>query len=222
MKVQYSFMNIKCDLCHTWNYNDTIESGTKAIRKGNTTKMKKLTTGVLIAMMSMAITSCGTTTGNRNAEVQTTQEVTAAPTIEPTEEPKVLIELKKKAEVTSDVNMKVNSVSKKKKITSDIWYYKPQKENHIFAIVNVTLKNTTDESTAFSLEYFQLIGPNDEEYIPTLIDNDNMIIINHFMDANYKETGCLVFEVPKDTKVKNCKLRYNSSGIPSNTYFKLK
>lgn len=220
-------MNIKCDLCHTWNYNDTIKNGIKAIRKGNTTKMKKLTTGVLIAMMSMAITSCGTTTGNRNAEIQTTQEVTAAPTIEPTEEPKVLIDLKKKAEVTSDVNMKVNSVSKKAKITSGMLYYKPKKEGNTFAIINVTLKNTKDDSTSFSLGYFQLIGPDGEEYIPTLItssktDDYDLISINHFMEANYKKTGCLFFEVPKDIKVKNCELRYNGDGIPSNTYFKLK
>lgn len=189
--------------------------------------MKKVTTLAFIVTMCIVATACGSATGNKNAETQPTQEASMEPTIEPTEEPKTLVAINKKAEVAPNVKMKVNSVSKEKKITSDILYYKPKKENNIFAIINVTLKNTTDESTAFSLGYFQLIGPNGEEYIPTLIgssknDDYNMIIINHFMDANYKETGCLVFEVPKDTKVKNCKLCYNSNGIPSNTYFKLK
>ena len=39
--------------------------------------------------------------------------------------------------------------------------------------------------------------------------------------TKYKETGCLVFEVPKDAKVKKFKLCYNSSGFQSDTYFSL-
>lgn len=177
--------------------------------------------------MCMVAASCGTTTDNRNAQTQPTQEVTAEPTIKPTEKPEVLIDIKKKAEVELDVNMKVNSASKEAKITSGSLYYKPKKEGNTFAVINVTLKNTTDTTKSFDLGYFRLIGPNGEEYIPTLIgasktDNYKLILINHLMDADYNETGCLVFEVPKDTKVKNCKLCYNSYGIPTNTYFKLK
>lgn len=191
------------------------------------TQMKKITTTVLMMTICMVAASCGTTTSNRNAQTQPTQEVTAEPTIEPTEKPKILIDIKKKAEVELNVNMKVNSVSKETKITSGSLYYKPKKEGNTFAVINVTLKNTTDIKKSFSLGYFRLIGSDGEEYIPTLIggsktDNYKLISINHFMDADYKETGCLIFEIPKDTKVKNCKLCYNSDGIPTNTYFKLK
>ncbi|MBD5087957.1 MAG: DUF4352 domain-containing protein [Clostridiales bacterium] len=189
--------------------------------------MKKFTTRVLITMMCVAITSCGTTIGNRNAQVQTTQEVTAKPTIEPTEKPDSLIDLKKKEEIMLNVNMKVNGFSKEKKITFGSLYFKTNKKDNVFAIINVTLNNTTDTKKSFNLGYFRLIDQNGKEYIPTLIgssktDDYKFISINHFMEADYKETGCLAFEVPKDTKIKNCKLSYNDYGIQSSIYFKLK
>lgn len=178
-------------------------------------------------IMCAVITSCGTTIGNRNAKVQTTEEVTAEPTIVPTEKPDNIIDLKKKEEIMLNVNMKVNGFSKEKKITFGNLYFKTNKKDNVFAIINVTLNNTTDTRKNFSLGYFRLIDQNGKEFVPTLIgssktDEYKFISINHFMEADYKETGCLAFEVPKDTKVKKCKLCYNDNGIQSNTYFKLK
>lgn len=178
-------------------------------------------------LMAMCVTSaaCGGS-ADKKAEVEPTQEATAEPTVEPTEEPEVIIDLKEKAEITSDVTMKVNSVTKEKKLTSGNLYYKPRKDGNVFAIINVTLKNASDSSKSFDLGYFRLVDSDGEEYIPTLVasstDDYKFIVINNLMDAKYKETRCLAFEVPKDTKIKKCKLCYNSSGFQTNTYFSLK
>lgn len=180
---------------------------------------------MLIMVMCATSAACGGT-ADKKAEVEPTQEATAEPTVEPTEEPEVIIDLKKKAEITSDVTMKVNSVTKEKKLTSGSLYYKPRNNGNVFAIVNVTLKNASDSSTSFDLGYFRLVNPDGEEYIPTLVssstDDYKFIVINNLMDAKYKETGCLAFEVPKDAKLKKFKLCYNGSGFQSDTYFSLK
>lgn len=186
--------------------------------------MKKISALILIMAMCATSAACGGIE-NKKAEVEPTQEATAEPTVEPTEEPEVIIDLKKKAEITSDVTMKVNSVTKEKKLTSGSLYYKPRNDGNVFAIINVSLKNASDSSKSFDLGYFRLVDQDGEEYIPTLVssstDDYKFIVINNLMDAKYKETGCLVFEVPKDAKVKKFKLCYNSSGFQSDTYFSL-
>ena len=103
--------------------------------------MKKISALILIMAMCATSAACGGIE-NKKAEVEPTQEATAEPTVEPTEEPEVIIDLKKKAEITSDVTMKVNSVTKEKKLTSGSLYYKPRNNGNVFAIVNVTLKNS--------------------------------------------------------------------------------
>lgn len=177
-------------------------------------------------IMCVTISACSSLPGSENAETQSTQVPTAEPTIESTEKPDILIDLKKKEEIVPDVNMKVNGFSKETKITSGILFYKTNKDDNVFAIINITLNNTTDIKQSFNLGYFRLIDSDGTEYVPTLLssktDDYKFILINHFMDAGYKETGCLAFEVPKDTKIKNCKLCYNSDGKKTKTYFKLK
>ena len=73
------------------------------------------------------------------------------------EKPYPLYALLKKAEITSDVTMKVNSVTKEKKLTSGSLYYKPRNDGNVFAIINVSLKNASDSSKSFDLGYFRLV-----------------------------------------------------------------
>lgn len=188
--------------------------------------MKKVTAIVLVLAMCTTFAACGNTKETKKEEIQPTQVATEEPTAEPTEEPEILVDLKKKAEIASEVKMKVNSAVKEKKITSGSLYYKTKKDGNVFIIVNITLNNTSDSTKSFDLGYFRLHDAKGEEYVPTLVssstDKYKFILINNMMDAKYKKTGCLAFEVPKDTKVKKCKLCYNDSGIQTNTFFSLK
>lgn len=136
------------------------------------------------------------------------------------------ISMNKFGKITEDVSLKVNKATKKDKISTynGTMYGTPQDENGIFLIVNITLKNNGKRSAGLNYLYFTLMGADEEKYSPTtVVGADENFLILDAINPKMKETGNLAFQVPKNTKIKKCKLCYNSGGIfEDDIYFNLK
>lgn len=135
-------------------------------------------------------------------------------------------ELSKSGEIVTDVTLTVNSAKKVNRISlyNGTMYSKPNDEDASFLVVNITIKNKSNDAQDLNMLYFNIIGPDGEEYVPTtIVGSDEEYITLDAINPNLKKTGNIAFSVPNDIKLKNCKLCYNKKGtFDYNHYFKLK
>ena len=134
--------------------------------------------------------------------------------------------LNKSGELVTGVTLTVNKVRKIKRINlyNGTMYSEPDDEGASFLAVNVTIKNKSDDAQELNMLYFNLIGPDGEEYVPSIIVGaDEEYITLDAINPNLKKTGNIAFEVPSNINLKKCKLCYNKKGtFDNNHYFKLK
>lgn len=135
-------------------------------------------------------------------------------------------DLNKSGEIVDGVTLTVNKVTKTERIDlyNGTMYSQPDDEDGTFLVVNVTIKNKSNDAQNLNMLYFNIIGPNDEEYVPTtIVGADEEYITVDAINPNMKKTGNIAFEIPKNAKIKKYKLCYRKKGtFDSNHYFKLK
>lgn len=135
-------------------------------------------------------------------------------------------DLNKSGEIVKGVTLTVNKVKKTKRIDlyNGTMYSQPDDEDGTFLVVNVTIKNKSNEAQDLNMLYFNIVGPNDEEYVPTtIVGADEEYITVDAINPNMKKTGNIAFEIPKNAKIKKYKLCYRKTGTFDNDhYFKLK
>lgn len=191
---------------------------------------KKLLFATMLLILSLC--SCGSTEKDKTPEAttETTNAATEAPTAAPTEEPITTVPMKQTHGVACAdfITMRVNASHKVQRITDDSMYYKPTKKSNAFVLVDVTVKNTSESMQDFDMGYFRLVDKAGNSYTPTRLsttasgDKYDFITIFGYMNKKEKKKGCLVFEVPKKIKYKNCKLYYYENGFDTNMNFSLK
>lgn len=95
--------------------------------------------------------------------------------------------------------------------------YKP--ESGKYALVNVTIKNNSKKSESLLLNYFKLIGPDDAEYVGTIIvgAEDKFLSVDS-INPNLDITGNLAFEIPKDLDPSECVLKYSDFSFTSGSF----
>lgn len=163
--------------------------------------------------MSQKISQISKNKQNANSNASSTNEKS-----EPT--------LTKSGLIADGVTLKVNSSSKADKISAynGTMYSSPKDKDGVYLIVNVTIKNDGKKAQSLNILDFNLIGENDETYVPTnIVGADEEYIWIDAINPNMKITGNLAFQVPKDFNIKKGKLCYAEGLFNENeTYFKLK
>ena len=115
-------------------------------------------------------------------------------------------------------------VTETNKITAANGMLSYQPESGKYAIVNVTISNNSKNSQNLLLNYFKLLGPDDAQYISTIIAvADDKFITVDTINPNLSITGNLLFEIPTDLAVEDCLLQYSDYDLFNKiSYFKLK
>ncbi len=136
----------------------------------------------------------------------------------------VEIEVGQTGKISDGLNLVVNEVSETESISAanGMMSYKP--DSGKYAIVNVTISNTSKTSESMLLNYFRLIGPDDAKYVATIIAvADEKFITVDTINPNLDITGNLVFEIPKDLAAEDCILQYSDYDLLNEiSYFNLK
>ena len=161
--------------------------------------------------ISNTVSTESSTDSNKKSKEKTKDEYTA---------------LNKSGNIVNNVTLKVNNVEKTNRINlyNGTMYSQPDDKDAVFLVVNVTINNKSDNAQSLNMLYFNIIGPNGEEYVPTtIVGADEEYIIVDAINPNLKKTGNIAFQVPNDLNIKKSKLCYNKKGtFDSNHYFKLK
>lgn len=128
------------------------------------------------------------------------------------------------AAISDELELVVNEVAEADSISAanGMMSYKP--DSGKYAVVNVTIKNTSKESQNLLLNYFKLVGPDEAEYVSTIIAvADEKFITIDTINPNLDITGNLVFEIPRDLAATDCVLKYSDYDLMNSIkYFKLK
>lgn len=186
----------------------------------------------MIAVITlMMFTGCATQTSTTPENKVTTNDETSDEksskddSSEDTKTEETSIKFNKNGNISENVTLKVNDAKKTNKIPlyNNTMYSEPSDEDGTFIVVNVTLKNTGKKSEDLNYLYFNLIGPDEEEYVPTTIvgADDNFLTLNA-INPKMKETGNIAFQVPKDAKISKYKLCYSGGLFSEEYYFNLK
>lgn len=156
--------------------------------------MKKFSAITLIILMSLSFASCGSS--NNNTDSHTKNEETVQKFIG-------------EHGALDDLDLVVNSVKDTNRIDDDFTYYEP--ESGKYAVINVTIKNNTNDSVSLANTDFKLKDSNDAEFIPTSIFHSS----NEFMDFDSLNphldiTTNLLFEIPKESNISDYRLEYHT------------
>lgn len=134
------------------------------------------------------------------------------------------IALGKEGEITENVMLKVNDITETDSVSAanGLMVYKP--DSGKYAVINVTISNNSKSSQNLLLNYFKLIGPDDAEYVATIVAvADDKFITVDTINPNLDITGNLLFEIPKDLAVQDCVLKYSDYDLFNKiSYFELK
>lgn len=135
-----------------------------------------------------------------------------------------MIPFLQEGQISDDLALVVNEVTETDSISAanGMLAYKP--DSGKYAVVNVTIRNTSKESQNLLLNYFKLIGPDDAKYVSTIISvADDKYITVDTINPNLDITGNLVFEIPKDLAASDCVLQYSDFDFSNDiSYFNLK
>lgn len=139
---------------------------------------------------------------------------------------KKYISLNKYGKVSKKMSIKVNNAGKKASISCGNGYlaYKPGEDNSIYIVVNITVKNNSNNSKRIESSDFTLCSKGGENYVPTLIVGaDDNFFSYDVINPKMKQSGNLAFTVPKNSKISNFYLMYENYDIFSeDIFFKLK
>lgn len=118
-----------------------------------------------------------------------------------------------------NLSMTVNEATEAESISAANGYMSYKPDSGKYAIVNVTIKNNSKNSEQVLLNYFRLIGPDEAEYVSTIIPvaDDKFLTIDS-INPNLDITGNLVFEIPKDLDVTDCVLHYSDYDLFSGSF----
>lgn len=172
---------------------------------------------VIIIAVSYVLSSLNSD-GKNESKNSTVSETTKA------EEANVNVEKGKSGNISDGLSLVVNKVSEQNSISALNGYAEYKPDSGKYAIVNVTIKNNSKESQNLLLNYFNLIGPDNEAYVATIISSaDDKFITVDTVNPNLSITGNLVFEIPKNLDVSDCKLQYSDYDLFNEiSSFKLK
>lgn len=127
-------------------------------------------------------------------------------------------------EIDEGLMLKINSVSETNSISAANGYMSYKPDSGKYAIVNITISNKSKESKSLLLNYFKLVGPDDAEYVASIVAMaDDKFIDIDTVNPNLDITGNLVFEIPTDLNAQDCILKYSDFKLLNGiSYFKLK
>jgi hypothetical protein len=125
---------------------------------------------------------------------------------------------------TAKFEILVNGSSNSTRINNGNYlYYEPDTGNE-YAIINVTLKNISNEMESFRCSDFQLITLDDSiKYSPSSMivsSGDETFFWLDSMNPSTVKTGNVVFELPQGIDLSTLKLQYNDTwSFDTNDYF---
>lgn len=127
-------------------------------------------------------------------------------------------------EIAEGLTLKVNEVTETDSISAanGLMSYKP--DSGKYAVINVTITNSSKKSQSLLLNYFKLVDADEAKYVATIIAAaDDKFITVDTVNPNLDITGNLVFEIPKDLSVQDCTLQYSDYDLFNMiSYFNLK
>ena len=140
------------------------------------------------------------------------------------EEEDQIITLGQEAAISDGLMLTVNSVTETDSISAADGYMSYKPDSGKYAVVNVTIRNTSKKSQQLLLNYFELAGPDDAKYVSTLIAvADDKFLTVDTVNPNLDITGNIVFEIPQDLAAADCRLQYSDYDLfNAATYFNLK
>ena len=194
--------------------------------RSSTTKKKKSKIPTIIillfifsAVIVVLIKQAPSTTTNNTASTSTDPSTTASPSDTTSKDESIPLGT---ATSIGDFSIMVNSVTEATEISAGSGFLKYTADSGKYGIVNVTLKNTSQSSSTFSLSSFQLVSSDGVEYSPTIIAaaDENYISIDS-LNPNMDTTGNIAFNIPSDVDTTSLTLTY-SAGFSGSTVFELK
>lgn len=130
----------------------------------------------------------------------------------------------KEGKISDELALVVNEVSETDSVSAANGYLSYKPDSGKYAVINVTIRNTSKKSQNLLLNYFKLVDPDDAEYVPTIIAvADDKFITIDTVNPNLEVTGNLLFEIPKNLSLEDCRLKYSDYGLFNDiVYFNLK
>lgn len=173
---------------------------------------------VFFAIIGSVVSKNGTSDANSN---DAQQQVEATETSEASGTSIVFGE---EGEIAKEVMLKVNEVTETDSISAANGMMSYTPDSGKYAVVNVTISNNSKKSQNLLLNYFKLVGPDEAEYVATIVAiADDKFITVDTINPNLDITGNLLFEIPKELSAQDCKLKYSDYDLFSNiSYFELK
>lgn len=176
-------------------------------------KTRIIVTAVFVILFFVAILlSKGRTTSTNSAD--TAQGQGAIEVTETTTESISNVELGSTGTISDSLSLVVNGVKEADSIPAANGYLSYKPDSGKYAIVNVTIKNTSKSSQNLLLNYFKLIDVGGASYVATIIPTaDDKFITVDTINPNLDITGNLVFEIPKSMSVSDFVLQYSDFNI---------
>lgn len=176
---------------------------------------------VFFAIIGSVVSKNGTSDANLN---DAQQQVEATETSEASETSGTSIVFGEEGEIAKEVMLKVNEVTETDSISAANGMMSYTPDSGKYAVVNVTISNNSKKSQNLLLNYFKLVGPDEAEYVATIVAiADDKFITVDTINPNLDITGNLLFEIPKELSAQDCKLKYSDYDLFSNiSYFELK
>lgn len=173
---------------------------------------------VFFAIIGSVVSKNGTSDANSN-DAQQQVEATEA-----TETSGTSIAFGEEGEIAKEVMLKVNEVTETDSISAANGMMSYTPDSGKYAVVNVTISNNSKKSQNLLLNYFKLVGPDEAEYVATIVAiADDKFITVDTINPNLDITGNLLFEIPNELSAQDCKLKYSDYDLFNDiSYFELK
>lgn len=179
---------------------------------------------VFFAIIGSVVSKNGTSDANSNDAQQQVEATETSETSEASETSGTSIVFGEEGEIAKEVMLKVNEVTETDSISAANGMMSYTPDSGKYAVVNVTISNNSKKSQNLLLNYFKLVGPDEAEYVATIVAiADDKFITVDTINPNLDITGNLLFEIPKELSAQDCKLKYSDYDLFSNiSYFELK
>ncbi len=126
--------------------------------------------------------------------------------------------------IADGLSLIVNNAAEANSISEAGGYVTYEPDSGKYAIINVTIKNTSKTSKSLLLNYFNLIDSSGAKYAATvIIGADEKYLTADSVNPNMDISGNLVFEVPSNAVISDFMLEYSDFDIFSEAqHFSLK
>lgn len=181
----------------------------------------------IIVIISVLVAILGEDGDDKVSKKQDVQNVQGNDSISDSQEPQnseTQIQFGTSGAISDELEMVVNEVTETDSISAANGMLVLKPDSGKYAIVNVTIKNTSKKSQSLLINYFNLIGPDEAEYVSTVVAvADEKFITVDTINPNLDITGNLVFEIPADLPATDCVLKYSDYDLLNQiSYFNLK